>query len=59
MTTIGPSLFIVISFFLFSTLGYSSPIWGSTFHGVLHEKQAQNTIFVKQVSLVQEEDQDP
>jgi hypothetical protein len=48
-----------MSFFLFSILGYSSLIWGSTSHGVLHEKQVQNTIFVKQASLAQEEDQDP
>jgi hypothetical protein len=47
-----------MSFFLFSTLGYSSPIWGSNSHGILHEKQVQNTIFVKQTSSTQEENQD-
>ncbi len=34
-------------FFLFSTLRYSSPIWDSIPHGVLHEKQVQNIIFTK------------
>jgi hypothetical protein len=45
---IGPSLLVVMFFFFFSTPGYLSPIWGSNSHGVLHEKQIQNTVFVKQ-----------
>ncbi len=36
-----------VVFFLFSALRYSSPIWDSIPHGVLHEKQVQNTIFTK------------
>jgi len=41
MSATLPSLFIVMFFFSFLNFGYSCPIWGSTPHGVLHEKQAQ------------------
>jgi len=42
MLATSPSLLIVM-FFCFSlfNFGYSSPIWGSTPHGLLHEKQVQ------------------
>ncbi len=42
MSTTLPSSLIVM-FFCFSlfNFGYSSPIWGSSLHGLLHEKPVQ------------------
>jgi hypothetical protein len=34
-----------VFFLFFSTPGYSSLVWGSTFHGILHRKTSTKTLF--------------
>jgi hypothetical protein len=47
MTATRPSLVIVMFLFPLLNFGYSCPIWGSTFHGILREKKYKNIIIAR------------